>query len=100
MDKKISFQVAGPVGHIQVLLPEVPGALSGLFLVGLEWSCGQHSDRTLSLQDETRLSSGGVEGTAPVERLVREDDWEGGRAGECYQFLTGDSEKRHCKSFP
>lgn len=69
--KTISFQVAGTIGHIQVLLTKVPSALSGFFLVGLEWSCGQRFDLTLSLQYEMWLSSGGVEGMVPVEQLVR-----------------------------
>ena len=63
--------MAGTIGHIQVLFPKVPSALSGFFLVGLEWSCGQHFDRTLSLQYEMWLSSGGVEGMLLVEQLVR-----------------------------
>ena len=69
--KTISFQVAGTIRHIQVLLAKVPSALSGCCLVGLEWSCGQRFDLTLSLQYEMWLSSGGMEGMVPVEQLVR-----------------------------
>ena len=69
--KTISFQVAGTIRHIQVLLAKVPSALSGFFLVGLEWSYGQRFDLTLSRQYEMWLSSGGMEGMVPVEQLVR-----------------------------
>lgn len=31
MDKTISFSRAGTIGHIQMLLPKVPSALSGFF---------------------------------------------------------------------
>ena len=54
---------------------------------------------TVSLQSETRLSSGGVEGMAPVGQLVGEGDWEGAGQANFINFLLGIQRRDTVKAF-